>query len=108
MKDENEFLDPETNPMIPVYGEPVDLDKVEIFDGSGLAPFEIVPKSTPEAISEKLAAAFPGHNEIKIDESLTVQRMASGIFMNASQHGPAELSPSDLAKVAAFLAMGGR
>ena len=107
MKDEGEYLDPEKNPMIPVYGEDADLEKVSLLDGAELAPFEIAG-STPEKIIKKLNADFPGADEIVINDSLPLTRSATGGFITGQGYPIQKLPASDLNNVAAFLAGRGR
>jgi hypothetical protein len=102
----NDELDPAKNPMIPVYAEPGDLDKVGLYDDLGLAPFEI--SESPERLTEKLAAACPGADVIEIDASLSLQRTAAGTYMTVSGYPLAGLSVSDLARISGFLAERGR
>jgi hypothetical protein len=75
MSDEDKYLNPETNPMIPKHEK---TKETPWNDADVLAPMEILEHNlTPKTLTEKLSSAFPNQNEIEVGR-LTLERMADG------------------------------
>jgi len=110
MNDDEKYLDPEQNPMIP--GATADVTGTgEIIDPY-LDPAQnpMIPESDgarydlSAALSEKLAAAFPGKDEITIGSRILV-RMATGTYTEKeSGKSIGELAPAALLAINDFLA----
>lgn len=73
MSDEDKYLNPETNPMIPKHEK---TKETPWNDADVLAPMMDLTL-TPKALTEKLSSAFPSQNEIEVGR-LTLERMADG------------------------------
>jgi len=109
MNDDEKYLDPEQNPMIPaIDGGTVDPD-VKIEDPY-LDPSQnpMIPGGDAIAhdltmLNERIGAAFPGKDEIEIGKQVLI-RMASGTY-NVKQTGEpvTDLPPAALLAINDFL-----
>lgn len=105
---EDKYLDPSQNPMIPMADVPfageiedpyLDPSKNPmIVSGEKSNPFD------PELLTERLSAAFPGENEVKIGIR-TFVKMADGKFIEGEGLGRplSELPLADLMMIGDFL-----
>jgi hypothetical protein len=104
--DDEKYLDPEQNPMIPrepgaEFKEPLKVGD-PFFDPDGRSPM-VDWDLTPEALAEKITAAFPGENEITIGSRILVRMVAGNYTEKESGKRIDELPLADLMMIGDFL-----
>lgn len=102
--DDEKYLDPEQNPMILTGEKKAESLKVgdPFFDVDGRSPM-IDWNLTPEALAEKITAAYPDQNEIEIGSRILV-RMVAGNYTEKETGKPiGELPLADLMMINDFL-----